>query len=659
MRLLRHGRFSHVAGSLAAVPAIAGVVFWVAYDSGSYGSQSRGVLAIALWWAAILAIAFRLVAVERIPRSAVLVGSLLALLAAWTLLSAAWAPSVETVVEEFNRVSLYLGVFALTVALSSRLPLGRWLDGLAVGVAAVAVVSLVSRLVPGSFPSRGLPTFLPTDVTRLSFPLGYWNGLAVFVAFGVPLLLRAAVVSRSALARSLAVAPLPAMAAVVYLTSSRGGVAAAAVGALVFLGLAERRWQVAGALACALAGSAAAVVVLVQRHELVDGPLGTERVRSQGLSAAVLVAAACLATAVAYGAGTRLLTGRVRAGPRAAAIALVACLVAAGIGIGLADPVGAVRTFTRSPSEVRGYDDANFVRAHLLSVGGSGRWQFWSSAVEQWTHHDPLLGEGAGSFEQWWAQHAPFTYFIRDAHSLYLESLGELGVVGFALVVALVGAGTATALVRARRTAGELRTGAAAAAAVVVSYAIAAGLDWMWEMTAVTVVGFVALALASGPALAQPPPARLSAVPAPSPRPRLFGLGVAALAVAWALLLFAAVPVLAQRAVARSEAAVRAGDLDRALDAALDARDIEPWAATPYAQLALVRERQGHLASARRWIAGAVSRDRLDWRLWLVQARIEAKLGQTLAAARSLERAASLNPRSPLFGGLGLPGGRG
>src|SRR5581483_2904167 len=117
VRLLRHGRFSHVAGSLAAVPAIAGVVFWVAYDSGSYGSQSRGVLAIALWWAAILAIAFRLV-VERIPRSAVLVGSLLALLAAWTLLSAAWAPSVETVVEEFNRVSLYLGVFALTVALS-------------------------------------------------------------------------------------------------------------------------------------------------------------------------------------------------------------------------------------------------------------------------------------------------------------------------------------------------------------------------------------------------------------------------------------------------------------------------------------------------------------------------------------------------------------
>ena len=75
------------------------------------------------------------------------------------------------------------------------------------------------------------------------------------------------------------------------------------------------------------------------------------------------------------------------------------------------------------------------MRGHLLSASSTGRWQFWKAAGEQFEEH-PVVGDGAGSYEAWWAQHGSFAMFITDAHSLYLETLGELGVVGFALLLA-------------------------------------------------------------------------------------------------------------------------------------------------------------------------------------------------------------------------------
>ena len=134
------------------------------------------------------------------------------------------------------------------------------------------------------------------------------------------------------------------------------------------------------------------------------------------------------------------------------------------------------------------------MQTHLLSGQGSGRWQFWTAAVDEWRDH-PLRGLGAGSFEQWWSEHASFTYFVRDAHSLYLETLGELGLVGFVLVIALVLLALVEGARRALGADGDARVTAAALTAAFAGYAFAAGVDWMWEMTAVSVVGFVALGL--------------------------------------------------------------------------------------------------------------------------------------------------------------------
>ena len=162
----------------------------------------------------------------------------------------------------------------------------------------------------------------------------------------------------------------------------------------------------------------------------------------------------------------------------------------------------------------------------------------------------------------------------------------------------------------------------------------------------------------TGPAtapLAEPPNRRRRHRPWPGPRPG-FGLGIAALAVAWVLICAQAIPLLANREVARSQAAVGRSELATALKHANAARDIQPWAASPYVQLALVNEEAGALARARDWIDEAIDRDRRNWRLWLVLARLETKLGYPRAAADSLRRAIELNPRSPRLSGT--PGQR-
>ena len=94
--------------------------------------------------------------------------------------------SSENAFDEVNRVSLYLGVFVVVILVSSRRSLAPWIGGLATAISAIAAVAVVSRLFPGSFPGRDLDGVPPASATRLSFPLGYWNGLAIFAALGVP-----------------------------------------------------------------------------------------------------------------------------------------------------------------------------------------------------------------------------------------------------------------------------------------------------------------------------------------------------------------------------------------------------------------------------------------------------------------------------------------
>jgi hypothetical protein len=636
--LRRHG----IAAALAVV------LFLLAYDDGAYAPGTQATAGVVVWWAILLALFVAFAGVGRLGVAGGWIAAALAALAAWTLASALWSSSVEASVAEFNRTLLYLGVFLFVALVARPGSAGSWADGLALGISAIAFLALASRLFASLFSDRGFETYLPSVQTRLSFPVGYWNGLGIFCALAVPLLLRSAIVARSPIARGLALAPMPAIAADIYLASSRGAVATLLTGTIVFLLVSSRRWALVGAIAVAAAGSTVTIRLLLSRHELVDGPLAGAAAQSQGKSAAWSIALACLLTAAVYALGCRYWPARLIPSPGLGRVAGIAAVVLA-VGLVLAaHPVSRVEAFKQHPQQYQGSQEGGFVRAHLLSGNGSGRWQFWTAALDEWRTR-PWTGRGAGSYEAWWSAHGTVATFVKDAHSLYLETLAELGVLGLALLLALLVGGVAVGSARLKRNQGPTRVTNAALLAVVAAYAVGAGIDWMWELTVVSIVTFICLALLVGGATSEPGAE-------PGHRPRLHGrrrrVGVAVISIA-AVLAVASEgnQLLAQAKIEASQSALARQDLDAAFSDAVDARDLQPWAATPYLQLAFVAEEQGQLLTASEAIAKATERAPDDWRLWLIRFRIEIKRGKIKSAVQALHRAGSLNPRSPLFAG--------
>jgi tetratricopeptide (TPR) repeat protein len=179
------------------------------------------------------------------------------------------------------------------------------------------------------------------------------------------------------------------------------------------------------------------------------------------------------------------------------------------------------------------------------------------------------------------------------------------------------------------------------------AFVFEAGIDWMWETTAVTVVAMVCLGLLTGPATVYWRSERIRA----ADRSAWVGISACAAAVAVVLVLVAAqaVPLLAQSAVGQSEDAVRRGDGAEALKTAKAAERIQPWAASTHLQRALVEELSGNLPAALAAIHRALARESGDWRLWVVAARLETKAGEFERARESLDRAVALNPRSQIL----------
>ena len=144
------------------------------------------------------------------------------------------------------------------------------------------------------------------------------------------------------------------------------------------------------------------------------------------------------------------------------------------------------------------------------------RWTYWRLALDDYRGH-PFLGSGAGSFGRYWAMHAHARRGALDAHSLYVEALAELGPVGLALVAVFLAAVLAAAW---KRTGGT-----APVVGAFLAYAVHTGIDWDWELPAVTLVG-VALA---GLLLVR---ARDESRPAPLSQRSQLALAVAAVALA-------------------------------------------------------------------------------------------------------------------------------
>jgi O-antigen ligase len=115
----------------------------------------------------------------------------------------------------------------------------------------------------------------------------------------------------------------------------------------------------------------------------------------------------------------------------------------------------------------------------LAERGGDRPW-YWHVAWEE-VAEAPVIGKGAGTFRLAWLEHQPIPVAVQDAHSLYLEVVAELGLVG----LVLLGLALAPPVVAA------LRGVNAAAAGGYFAFLVHAGLEWDWELPAVTVAGLL------------------------------------------------------------------------------------------------------------------------------------------------------------------------
>jgi O-Antigen ligase len=623
---------------LLLVALLAASLVAIALRGGSYETVARGQLFIVVWWTIGFGALFgdlprhRLAATQRLALAALL------LLAAWTALGLLWTGSEGRTSEELARVLGLTGVLLLVAWLFGSEDAARGVGVVTIAALAVCALALVSRLAPGLVASPLAQ--LGYDPRRLSYPFNYWNGVGCWSAMTVALALGASLYVRPAWLRGLALGGTCLAVTCAYLTYSRTAAATVVLAAAAVVVLAPARWRAALHVLAALAGSALVIAVVRGQPAIAEGS-GTA-----GAGAVVVALAAVLAAAVALAVATRgerldaiRLPRRVRRGALAATgVVVLALAVVAGPGLAQ----GAWDSF-RGGEAPRSQDPAR----RLTSLGGERR-LIWDVALDAF-RAEPLRGIGAGTFEFAWDRSPDRTEAAVDAHSLYLEALAELGLPGALLVVLALGALLVGAVRGALRTddpgAATARAGAAAALLVFCAFA---GVDWMWESTAVAVLALVLAGLATAPSraksLARTPVGRRLVV-----------------------LLLALVPLAAQLpgvgaadAISDSRGAAAAGRLREAYSDASRAVAVEPWSAEGWLQRALVLERGGRLPEAAADARAAAEREALNWSPWLVLARVEAKRGRWPAALSAARRARRLNPRSPVFAAAGLrqPGGR-
>jgi O-Antigen ligase len=615
------------------------LVVYLGLEGGGYGPVLRNQLGIAVWWGVLLGLGVGALPVRRLRRGSWVAIGLLAAYVAWVALSATWSTAAGNTFEDLGRVSTYLGIFVLAVSIRGRSGARRMVAAVGSGIFVLIAAGLLSRLHPAWFPSATEPlNLLTTERNRLSYPLGYWNGVAELAAIGAPLLLYLAGSGRRVVTQALATAALPALGLAVYFTFSRTGAAAAAVGVVAFIALSSDRIPRVLTTLVASAGTAILIAGAHQRHALNAG-LESSLAHHQGNQLLAMTLVVCVGAgliqasiAIALKQGKRPRWSQVT---RNQSLAFLGGAAVTVVVIGVA--IGGPGKVSHGWNEFKNSGGSPTGAARFGSFSSSGRWDYWKQAVAEF-ESAPLVGKGSGSFEAWWAQHRGNNGgFVRDAHSLYLELLAELGIVGFALLVGFFAWIVIVGLIRYSSATQSRRSQLAAAMAGCVAFLVGAGFDWSWEL-AVIPISFLLLAsvivTAGDRSRRGTPPVKFRVVGCLAAIVAMVAIGI---------------PLATAHSLQASQAAVREGNLEAALHGANDARSVEPFAAAPRIQQALVQERLGNLAAAERAAHSAVAREPYEWRSWVILSRLQAERGKISASIDSYRKARSLNPHSALF----------
>jgi hypothetical protein len=594
------------------------VITLAGFAQGGYFPTAWGWTALALLWVVLASL---LVArPERVSTGAVVSVGALSCYLALTALSSIWATGANGPIRSAQLAVVYVAGLVAALLSIKRGGERAALGALVAATTTICAYALATRLLPDR-----LGTFDSIAGYRLSAPFGYWNALGAFAAIGTLVALGLAAHTRSKVAAALAAASVPLTMTALYFTYSRGAWAALAFGLAGAIAVNPRRFELAVATLLLAVPTTAAVWLASRSPALTRQQVSVQAAAADGHRFAAQLAAIVGVTALAaFALRAAPLPSLSRGGRRAVGVGMaglaVAALLAALVHFG--GPVDATRSAWRSFTAASPPRNTTNLNKRLFSLSANGRTDQWRVALHEYRAH-PVLGGGAGSYEAWWLRNRPVDSKVRNAHSLYLEALAELGPLGLALLVLAFGA-PLVAGIRARA-----QPAVPVAFGAYIAYLVHAGVDWDWQVPAVTLA-----ALVCGAVLLNGSPAAVRV------GRRTRGVVIATTV---ALTCFAFVSLVGNIELSRAGNAARAGDWSRSATHARRARAWEPWSPQPWQRLGVAQLALGEGTRAQASLRKAIAKDGNDWELWFDLARATTGAPQ----ADALAQAAKLNPRSP------------
>jgi O-antigen ligase len=608
--------------------------FFAYYDSRVWVPIGLGLLAVLT--------AGLIVRPPRVGAPAVMALVGLSSLAIWALASSLWADSVEQAVVDGNRLLVYGVVLGLVMVLVRSDAAAMWLlGGLTVTALAVGGVVL-GRMLAGD------DTLFLNG--RLHSPLGYINGEAAFFLVALWPCVAAAEQRRSAVLSGVGLAGASVLGSLLVLSGSRGVMLGAAVSGLLLLALVPGRLRRVWVLIFAGASvTLAAPVVLdvASAGAAADVPDGVQR------SAAAAALASAAAVGVLWWVGNAGLArwDAARRWLRPAATGVLAVTLMAALVVGVLSRDGIARSIDRQYDafvSLSAKPTSGSSAVSRLTSGGGNRYDYWRIAWQGWKDR-PVAGVGAGNYDgPYFAQRAT-TEDVRQPHSLPLQTLSELGVIGgLLLAIFLIGVGWGTwRTARAARHSPGARFVAVASAGAVIAWLVHTSVDWIHLLPGVT-----AAALAGAALLVRK---RDAMAPADTATVRQLRCRAAAAVVIAAALALTAVSLTRQgmaeyfRAEARAALAAKPAETLVQADRSLR---LDPEAVAAYQLKAAALARFNEASAARRALIEATRREPGDFVTWALLGDLSVRTGNLPQARIAYGRAHALNPRDPTLASL-------
>ena len=609
------------------------------------------------------------------------VGLLLAF-AALSALSVVWSVQPDASWQNAGLMFAYSAVFGAAVVLARAAP-ARW-PAVIGGVTLAAVVLCGYALLTKVFPS-----WLDAhDIyARLQAPYGYWNATGLTAAMGViGCLWLGARRAGHALLSALAYPAIGLLLVTLMLAYSRGALVALALGSALWFCVVPLRLRGACVLLVGAIGAGLVVAWDFSQHALSAESVALHaRVVAGRQLGALLIAMLVLLTlaGVAIGFSTsrrRRLSRAARTNAGAVLLCALALLVVAFAGalaVSHRGLTGSISHGLHSLTNTHAAVPAN--TPGRLTAIGSVRAVYWNEALKVFQAH-PALGAGARSYGTARLRYRTEDLEANDAHGFIVQTLADLGLVGLAIVLALLAtwlaaAGRATHPFNRRWTRwrelkrngwqgigwrpvedrpelGEERTytperiGMLSMLCLVVVFGVHSTVDWTWFVpgdacVALLCAGWLA---GRGPLQDQPGTLRLPASPRDVGPLRA---GIAAAVVIAALLAAWAQWQPQRSADASQEAlALSASDSGAARAAAQDAVDYDPLSAEALFTLSTIQQHAGQSALARATLVRAVHLQPSNPQTWKALGEYDLRNGSPTAALGELRATVYLNPEA-------------